>query len=368
VVPLNGQATPAGTELLQHEAESTGRVAPGHFRAGPGKLQLSSLGLGTYLGRPDAPTDYLVEEAVNVCLRSQRVNVIDTAINYRFQRAERSVGRALGRLVSAGVRRRDEFFVATKVGYLAPDAEGDVPVDEWVARHLVDPGIIDRDDIVEGSHCMTPTYLEDQVRRSLSNLQLETVDLLYLHNAPDAQLPVVGRTEFLLRLRNAFAVLERLRSERKIASYGLATWESLRTARTDPGFLSLEEAVSVAKDVGGEAHGFRYIQFPFNLAMAEAAVLRNQCVGSDRVTLFESAHRLGIACMTSVPLAQGQLARGGPARERLTSASTALQFVRSFPGNQAALVGQKHPEHLAANLSVAELPLWDRATVESLLS
>lgn len=42
------------------------------------------------------------------------VNVIDTASNYRMQRAERSVGRALSSLFEEGVVAREELFVSTK--------------------------------------------------------------------------------------------------------------------------------------------------------------------------------------------------------------------------------------------------------------
>ena len=98
-----------------------------HFRAAPGRLALSSLGLGTYIGPPDATTDLAVEHSVAVCLTSGRVNVLDTAINYRHQRAERSVGRALARLLEKGEITRDEVFLATKSGYFAPSKSSNRP-------------------------------------------------------------------------------------------------------------------------------------------------------------------------------------------------------------------------------------------------
>lgn len=354
-----GRATSKGTRRFAERALSTGHVHAGHFRDAPGKLTLSSIGLGTYIGRPDAPTDHAVEEAARVALSSRRVNVLDTAINYRFQRAERSLGRALGSLIDAGTLGRDEVFVASKAGYLAPDSESPGTPQEWVERELVAAGHLRADDIVDGSHAMSPEYLRDQLRRSQANLGLETIDLYYLHNAPDAQLPAVGRPEFERRLTAAFATLEAARTAGAIAFYGLATWDCLRAARSDPGYFALEEAVAIARGVGGDDHGLRFVQFPFNLAMPEAALARNQPVGSERLSLFDAAQRLGLGCFTSVPLLQGQILRAGPALDGLSAAQTAIQLARSAPGTIGPLVGQKRPEHLSEDLAVASSTPWE---------
>ena len=304
---------------------------------------------------------------MTVCLTSGRVNVLDTAINYRLQRAERSIGRALGRLVEHASIARDEVFIATKIGYLAPEAETGTSPSQWVQRELIDSGVLDPSDIVDGSHAMSPKYLTDQFGRCRTNLGIDSVDLLYLHNAADAQIPTVGPVEFEARLRAAFVVLERFRTQGHLGAYGLATWDCLRLPPADPAHFDLERAVQIASEVGGDQHGFRFVQFPFNLAMREAAGARTQRVEGDRLPLFEAAERLGIGCFTSVPLMQGQLARSGPRRTGLTPAQTALQFARSAPGTLGPLVGQKRVEHLSENLEVASHAPWDRTTFEGLL-
>jgi aryl-alcohol dehydrogenase-like predicted oxidoreductase len=356
---VGGRATAEGTGRFRSRAVNASRATPDHFRATNDGLVLSSIGLGTYIGRPDAPTDHAVEEAVGICLTSGRVNVIDTAINYRFQRAERSIGRALRRALDAGSVAREEVFVATKNGYFAPDAESEIPTSQWVETELVRPGILDPTDVVEGCHSMSVPYLTDQFRRSRENLGLGTIDLLYLHNAPDAQLPSVGPEEFARRLAGAFELFERFRSEGHLGAYGLATWDSLRTKRSDPGYLGLEAAVRMAEKAGGEDHGFRYIQFPFNMGMPEAALFRNQIVHGERLSLLEAADRLRVNCFTSVPLLQGQLARAGPSIDGLSAAQTAIQFARSAPGTMGPLIGQKSPEHLSENLGLSVRAPWD---------
>jgi aryl-alcohol dehydrogenase-like predicted oxidoreductase len=365
--PLKGLAMPEGTDRFRARVVSKGVVPSAHFRTAPGGLILSSLGLGTYLGAPDAPTDLAVEEAVGISLRSGRINVVDTAINYRFQRAERSIGRAVRRLVDQRAIARDELFISSKNGYLAPDAESAIPLERYVDVELVRSGKLRPSDIVDGSHAMSPSFLADQFERSLRNLGIESLDLLYLHNAADAQIPVVGRTVFLERLAEAFELFERFRSEGRLGAYGLATWDALRSSRSGASYLSLDELLKTARSAGGKDHGFRYLQFPFNLAMPEAAVLRNQNVDGSRRTLFEAAEAAHLACFTSVPLLQGRLTVDGPTLDGLTRAQTALQFARSAPGTIGPLTGQKSAAHLAENLRVAELPPWDAERFRSLL-
>ena len=172
---LKGSATSEGTAAYR-AAQGAG-AADGHFREWRG-LSLSSLGLGTYLGHDDDATDALYEAAVERAIVSG-INVVDSAVNYRGQRSERAVGRALGRLVSAGGAAREGVVVATKGGFLPFD--GPAP-----------PGLLRPGDLVAGCHCMTPRYLEDQIERSRVNLGLETIDIYYLHN-PETQLGEVSR-------------------------------------------------------------------------------------------------------------------------------------------------------------------------------
>ncbi|MGH2639612.1 MAG: aldo/keto reductase, partial [Rhabdochlamydiaceae bacterium] len=119
---LKGFATEEGTLKFATDAIKQQKINPNHFRKIRG-LNLSSLGIGTYLGSLDSETDALVELAIKDSVTSGAINVIDTAINYRFQKAERCVGRALGELFGKKLSARNEVFISTKNGYLAPDAE-----------------------------------------------------------------------------------------------------------------------------------------------------------------------------------------------------------------------------------------------------
>jgi predicted aldo/keto reductase-like oxidoreductase len=117
----------------------------------------------------------------------------------------------------------------------------------------------------------------------------------------------------------------------------------------------------LAREVGGDEHGFRFIQLPFNLAMPEALVLENQPVGGQEMSTLEAAQALGVTVVSSASIMQGKVARDLPesVREPLgslsTDAQTAIQFVRSTPGVTTALVGMSRPAHVEENLRIARI-------------
>ena len=120
---LNGYATDSGTKRYMEYAIQRGKPS-NHFRLFDG-LNLSSIGMGTYLGELSTEDDNAMENAVYESLKSGAVNVIDTAINYRAMKSEKSIGRALLRLRKEGIISRDQVFICTKNGYITND--GDYP-------------------------------------------------------------------------------------------------------------------------------------------------------------------------------------------------------------------------------------------------
>ncbi len=319
---------------------------------------MSSIGLGTYLGKTDTQTDASYTEAVVAAVRSG-VNVIDSAINYRFQRSERSIGAALKKLAEAGYAR-EELVICTKGGYLTPD--GEMPADpaDYFRREYFQKGVLAPEDVAAGSHSLAPRFLEDQLNRSLRNLGVPCVDVYYLHN-PETQLLAVLRATFRKRVRAAFELLESAVAAGKIGSYGMATWNGFRQPESAPDAISLAEMVELAHEVAGEAHHFRFVQLPFNLAMPEALAAPNQLLGGHQLPMVEAAAQLGIALVASASLLQGQLSRNLPKRiaEVLGQESDlhrALQFARSSPGITSALVGMSRPDHVESNLKLVGIP------------
>lgn len=349
---IPGFATPSGTKKF---AEKFGKIQD-NYKTMQG-LTLSNVGIGTYLGNPDDQTDALVIDAIKKSVLAG-INVIDTAINYRAQKAERSVGKAVSQLISERRIERDQVFVCTKNGYVTNDA--DVKEDFWsyIQREYTKPGILGPNDISSGYHCMTVRYLEDQLSRSLKNLGLECIDLLYLHNAAEGQLQDISKEQFIKNLKDVFALYEQKRKEEKIRYYGMATWECFRVPTDNPQYLSLDEIIQIAKEAGGESHGFRFIQLPYNMYYDQAFIQKNQPSNGTSVSIFEAAQNSGIGVFTSVPLMQGRLLAPGvlPEFGNLKPSLRCLQFIRSTPGVLAPLVGQKSQNHVDENLEIMQIP------------
>jgi aryl-alcohol dehydrogenase-like predicted oxidoreductase len=354
-----GYATPEGT--ARYAARLQGTVAEGHFREFQG-LKISSIGLGTYLGEHDTGTDAQYRDAI---MRAVELgcNLIDTAVNYRFQQSERTIGQALATLFEQGRLQRDELVIATKGGFIPFDGGPPRSQQEflgYIEKTFIQPGIIQPADLVAGCHCMTPSYLQHQLDTSLDNLGLECVDIYFVHN-PETQLEEVPRVDFVQRIRTAFQALESRVTAGKMRWYGTATWEGFRRPSEAQDYLALGELVSAAHDVGSAGHHFRVIQLPHNLAMPEALTQQNQQVNSQTLSPLEAAQAFGIYVLCSASILQSRLTRGlpnvlGQVFRLDTDAQRAIQFVRSSPGVGSALIGMKQVRHVEENLAVAKVP------------
>ncbi|MEO8436645.1 MAG: aldo/keto reductase [Pyrinomonadaceae bacterium] len=353
---LKGSASLEGTARYRERFKA--KSAVNHFRLEQG-LWLSSIGIGTYLGEADEATDRRYTETV---IRSFELgaNVIDTAANYRFQRGERAIGAALKQLAEDNPQVREEIVICTKGGYLPFDGAPPVDVRSYVEETFVRPGIASFADIVGGSHCLTPAYLQNQLDQSLANMNLSCVDVYYVHN-PESQLGSVSTEEFYKRLGAAFELLEKNVAAGKIKSYGVATWNGFRVDSESRDYHSLPQIVDAARKAGGEAHNFRFIQLPLNLAMPEALLLQNQELHGNHVSVLEAAEALGVTVMASASILQGRVASGLPERIReplgslATDAQTGIQFVRSAPGITTALVGMSQRAHVEENLQLVRV-------------
>jgi aryl-alcohol dehydrogenase-like predicted oxidoreductase len=369
-----GHATPTGTQRFCSRFPELERT--GHFRRSEcarflSELWFSSLGIGTYLGEPDSATDARYTEAAISALAGG-INVLDSAINYRFQRSERNIGAAVEAAMDRKIVHREEIIVSTKAGYLTYD--GTVPADprRYFLQEYIDTGVVPREELVGGMHCIAPSYLRNQLERSLRNLDLETIDIFYVHN-PEQQLSEVSRDVFFSRLRQSFAALEEEVSAGRIRVYGTATWNGYRQDPNAKDYLDLAHIVQIAKEVAGETHHFRVLQAPFNLGLPELHTKSNQKVGTEWMSLLQAAQELEVVVIGSAALLQGRLTARLPefVRERLqcrTDAEAAIQFARSAPGITSALIGMSRTEHVKANLEIASKPLASREQWDGLFS
>jgi aryl-alcohol dehydrogenase-like predicted oxidoreductase len=278
--PLAGCATRGGTLRASRRDRADGE-ADDRFRPLHDGLVVGALAAGTALGDADDKADQRWRAGLARALASG-VTLLDTAINYRCQRAERIVGEALRGAVAAALVQRDEIVVSTKGGYVALD--GELPPTReayraYVEREYLAPRLIARADLVAGGHCLAPRFLAHQLARSRANLGVQKVDLYYLHH-PEQQREARGATAFRSVLREAVEMLETKVAAGEIAAWGVATWEGLRVPPDHPRHLPLAEVVAVAREVAGQSHHLRAVQVPINLAMPEAVRLPTQELGA----------------------------------------------------------------------------------------
>ncbi|CAI2368852.1 unnamed protein product [Moneuplotes crassus] len=370
--PLAGFATGEGT--MKYMERNNDIIPEENFKTPfNSDLKISSLGVGTYVGAPDDETDYYMYNGIKTSVLSGGINMIDTAINYRYQKSERVVGAVLDSLVNKYGYTRDEFFVATKGGFIADDSQNGIP-GRIIIEDLISEGKLKKEDVIQGNiHCIHPAFLEKQLDLSLKNMNLETVDLYYLHNAYEMQGPNHSSDVVMDRLGAAFEFLESKVEEGKIKNYGMATWLCFRAQPSEEKiYLNLQKVVEMAEKVCGKDNHFNYIQAPINVMMAEAFVEPwqefTEQKGDETVTTKEMlvaiCNILEINLVSSQPLFQGKLAGLSLPNQMGVEnvAARHLQLIRSIPTRclLSTLVGMKDSKNVKNNLEVVKKPLMTK--------
>jgi len=338
---LKGFATKEGTE--KYAKRNSDEIPADNFKSPfDSDLKLSSLGIGTYMGPPDDKTDFLMYNGIKNSVLSGGINVIDTAINYRYQKSERTVGTVLNSLVNKYGYSRDEFFVASKGGYIPDDSDQGIP-GRILVEDLIREGKMEKSDVIqENIHCMHPSFLELQLEQSLKNMNLETLDLYYLQNAYEMQGPHNTDNVVMDRFAAAFEFLESAVEEGKIKNYGLATWLCFRAKSSEEKiYLNLQKVVELAEKVVGKNNHFNYIQVPINVMMPEAFIepwqdfeeTRQENKVATKQILVAVCNILKMNLISSQPLFQGKLANLNLPNQMnvFNTASRHLQLVRSIP-------------------------------------
>ncbi len=299
---IKGHATIEATEA------SAGRYAPVSYEVlGRTGLKASGAGFGGY--RISSGVEHH-RQALRTAIRSG-INLIDTSANYADGGSESLVGEVLQDLTGGGEVQRQQVIVVSKVGYLqgANYALSQQRKDEGRPfQELVPYG--------EGlEHCIHPGFIDDQLTRSLTRLNLETLDGYLLHN-PEYYLGWAlknelsldrARKEYYRRIRVAFEHLESEVARGRIRFYGISS-NTFPNASDDPEFTSLETVWDIANTVSADHH-FSLIQLPFNLLERGAMLEANQSEG--RSSLGFAAEK-GLGVLINRPLnafAAGRLLR-----------------------------------------------------------
>lgn len=335
-------------------------------------LIFSKLGFGTFKKEPYKEENYTFDykDALKMAIRSG-VNVIDTAINYRYQQSEREIGELLSELMQSGEVKREELIVCSKGGFVPLDFPFPENPYAWINEHILQKGLATAEDIELDQHCMTPAFLKESLNRSLENLNMECLDIYFLHN-PETQLTRIGYQRFLENLEAIFSIFEESVAEGKIKAYGIAVWNAFIYEEGNSEYIRLEDVYDVARKVGGSTHHFKYIQLPFNLAKTHAYSVANQKMSDGNYyTPLQVAHKLGLGVISSSSLLQMHLFKKpfkpevgyllDSKMELQSDVQLALQFVRSTRGIVTSLFSSQSHEHVSSNLAIASIPATNSA-------
>ncbi|MDF2556591.1 MAG: hypothetical protein K0R71_419 [Bacillales bacterium] len=307
---------------------------------------ISSIGLGTHLGEMNETDSELYQESMEYALL-HGINHIDTAVNYRGMRSERDVGKVLTKLISENKLSRDEVVIASKGGLLPGDIESNLHPTKYYEK-LIDEGIIKESDFQThgtAKHSLSPKYFEYMLELSRKNLNVETIDIYYVHRL-EISLLELEKDEFLNQVEILFGFLEKQVNEGKIQFYGIASWDEFRVEKNDSKYLSIEELVNIARKIAGAGHHFRFVQAPFNNDISEIVNLNNQVVNGNTVNTLKAANELGMYVVTSAPLMCGRLTGEQYVPEYL------LKPILDTPKILATLIGMKSVKNTKKNIKL----------------
>jgi len=360
---IPGAANSVGTK--HYVARFTDTLAEEHFSDFLNtRIKLSSLGVGTFPGGVDDITDVAVAAIVAQSLQSG-INVIDTGANYRFGRAGRAVGVGIAKAMATGIQR-EEFFVVGKGGFLTFTQGRPADPLAFFREEVVAQGLGKEEDLAQGVHCLSPSYIAWQLDNLREQTGLETLDV-FLVDQPEVHIPIIGKERMYQKLLDVFTMLEQAVQDNKIRYYGISTFNACRVETDHTLFQSLTSLIGLAEKAAGQGnrHHLRVVEMPFNALMPEAYTRFSQVTGQGNIgSTIQAAFQLKLTVMASHTLGKGLLAQeevpslqeGIP--ELANAAQRAIQFVRSTPGIGVTLVGMSSPLHLADFLAVAkQLPL-----------
>ncbi|MFT7860705.1 MAG: aldo/keto reductase [Sulfurimonas sp.] len=230
---------------------------------------MSSFAFGTYRVTDQNP---LHIQALKEALYGG-IKLIDTSANYTDGGAERAIAKALGSI-------EDEYRdveIVSKFGYIQGSnmlLHKEQPFEEVVEY------------APECFHSISPSFMRDQLSRSLERLELLKIDCYLLHNPEYFLYDAINKNidyeegveELYKRIYKVFAALEQEVKEGRIGSYGISS-NSFSKAEDAKDFLPYEGLINLAKnaalEAGNQEHCFTTIELPINLLEQEGLKCAN---------------------------------------------------------------------------------------------
>ncbi|KAJ3055635.1 hypothetical protein HK097_009834 [Rhizophlyctis rosea] len=247
----SGSATPSSTKT-HFQNHPTFR----HAAVPKRRWQASSVGFGGY--RVNRGNEGHAK-ALKLALQAD-VNVVDTSSHFSNGSSEELIGGVLDDVIKTKEVDRESLIVITKCGYI--NLPPTTPAPTFPHTRISDTV----------AHSLHPTFLKDEISRSLDRLRLNTIDVFMLNNPERLLLgrdKKITKSELNSHLTTAFNHLDSEVSSGRIKSYGICS-HSLANP-SSPEHFSLSDVMRAAKNGGSRVDdNFVAVEFPFNLFEREA--------------------------------------------------------------------------------------------------
>ncbi|WP_373599299.1 aldo/keto reductase [Paraclostridium bifermentans] len=311
------------------------------------RYKYSKLGLGTFIGNFSDEDSQLFREAIEYALLNG-VNFIDTAINYRGMISERDIGFVITKLIQEGKIKRNQFIISSKAGIIPGDGAIMFRPINYMQEKLIDTGILNKEDVyIEDTLWLTmnPRYFEYALEISRNHLNLETIDIYYMHEL-ELSMRHYGPDEFYKKLKEIVKVYENMVSEGKIREYGMATWDAFQLDPSDEMYISLEKVMEVVESVS-KNHNFKHLMIPINSNKRECVENKNQNYKGEKLSIVECTKKYKIDVHVSGPLGQWE-------DKDYNKVEKYLEYLIKESGCNSYFVGTKRIKHLKENMGIVE--------------
>ena len=196
------------------------------------------------------------------------IRMIDTSSNYMDGSAEIAIGLALREFDDA---TKERVEIVSKYGYIQGTN---------MLSHKEESfeGVVEFNE--QCFHSIAPTFMQDQLTKSLLRLERDKIDCYLIHNPEYYILDALNKNAdkdstldaMYNRIYEAFVGLEQEVKKGRIGSYGISS-NSFAKSQNDPEFLPYEDLVTLAdkasEAVGNDTHNFTTVQLPINILEQE---------------------------------------------------------------------------------------------------
>lgn len=307
------------------------------MRKGYSSREMGRIALGTHLGDFSKEDSEKQIQAMIHALKNG-IYTLDGAINYRGMCSEKDEGIAINTLIHSGKFNRADIFITSKAGLLFGDIRAGMNPKKYLSE-ILEPNGISQDDFIEYEglyQTLEPQFYEIALNKSLENLNLETLDVHYIH-IPEISRRKLSLDEFYDKMEVLLRWYEEKVKEGKIRNYGLALEFMVEEPNEVKWNFEMEEIKRRADKIANGKSHFRYVLFDYNVLCDSGRTVKNQTVDGMQVSLIDACHKLELETVASMPFAMGDGFENHTLSEMLEFALNSMDHV---------IVGSKNPKHI----------------------